>query len=36
VKRIIEVGAREKRIEQRTNRKRAENTPAAAAGGGTH
>ena len=36
VKRIIEVGAREKRIEQRTTRKRGDSTPAAAAGGGTH
>jgi 3-oxoacid CoA-transferase subunit A len=36
VKRIIEVGVREKRIEQRTTRKRSETTPAAAAGGGTH
>ena len=36
VKRIIDVGQRDKRIEQRTTRKRGDSTPAAAAGGGTH
>ena len=36
VKRIIDVGVRDKRIEQRTTRKRGDSTPAAAAGGGTH
>jgi 3-oxoacid CoA-transferase subunit A len=36
VKRIIDVGTRDKRIEQRTTRKRGDSTPAAAAGGGTH
>ena len=36
VKRIIAVGVRDKRIEQRTTRKRGDSTPAAAAGGGTH
>ena len=36
VKRIIAVNTGEKRIEQRTTRKRNDATPAAAAGGGTH
>jgi 3-oxoacid CoA-transferase subunit A len=36
VKRIIAVNTGEKRIEQRTTRKRGDATPAAAAGGSTH
>ena len=36
MKRIIAVNTGEKRIEQRTTRKRNNATPAAAAGGGTH
>ena len=36
VKRIVDVGVRDKRIEQRTTRTRNDATPAAAAGGGTH